>query len=362
MKLQLLGSPRVRFGSLWNELPPSKPMLLVFYLALQGTWISREELAFFFRPDADEAAARHYVRKMLSDVRQLPWSNDLEVEKERLRWQVDTDVKRFSESARAGRWAEAMACYGGPLLGSLRVDSSPSFEAWLELRREELAALWQNVCLNRATELESAGEHQEAAAIAKTLLNQDSLAEAAVQSFLRNSYLAGRRDVALRAAAAFRQELAREMGLEPLPETKRLIEALERSEPVSRASVPVRHGRRSSDRPGQPLKEQQLAELLEALKDPDARLLDFSALPEASDSLIIARRIKDVPMALLAITDLAEWLISKGHEQRGGELLRLVLSHPSCGDQTKLKAQRLQAALEVRTDLGGYAPGFGANS
>jgi DNA-binding SARP family transcriptional activator len=199
MKLQLLGSPRVRFGHYWSELPPSRPMLLVFYLALQGTWISREELAFFFRPEADEAAARHYVRKMLSDVRQLPWAGDLEVEKDRLRWQVDTDVKRFTDAARAGRWAEALALYRGPLLGSFHVDNSPSFEAWLEGEREELTVLWQGVCLGHATELESAGEHREAAAIAKALLDHDSLAEDAVQSYIRNTYLAGRRESALRA-------------------------------------------------------------------------------------------------------------------------------------------------------------------
>jgi DNA-binding SARP family transcriptional activator len=355
MKLQLLGSPRVRFGTHWTELPPSRPMLLVFYLALQGSWVSREELAFFFRPEADEAAARHYVRKMLSDVRQLPWAGDLEVEKDRLRWQVDTDVKRFSEAARAGRWAEALALYHGPLLGSLRVDNSPSFEAWLELGREELTVLWQGVCLGHATELESAGEHREAAAIAKALLDHDSLAEDAVQSYIRNTYLAGRRESALRAAAAFRQELSREMGLEPLPETKALIEAVECSQPVARAAAQRRHGRRSTDRPLLPAKEQQLAELLELLQDPNARLLDLSATQAANESLIISRRLQDVPTALHAIVNLAEGLVSQGHLQRAGELLALVLKHPLCDDKARMKAHHLESALAARAAPGGVA-------
>lgn len=355
MKLQLLGSPRVRFGTHWTELPPSRPMLLVFYLALQGNWVSREELAFFFRPDADEAAARHYVRKMLSDVRQLPWASDLEVEKDRLRWQPDTDVKRFSEAARAGRWLEALGFYGGPLLGSLRVDNSPSFEAWLDFRREELAVLWQGVCLSHATELESAGEHREAAAIAKTLLHHDSLAEDAVQSYIRNTYLSGRRESALRAATTFRQELLQETGLEPLPETKALIDAVEGSQPVARSTAQRKHGRRSSDRPLLPSKEQHLAELLTLLQDPNARLLDLSATPAANDSLIISRRVQDVPTALHAIVDLSEWLVSQGHLQRAGELLSLVLKHPLGDDKTRMKARHLQASLAARVASGEYA-------
>lgn len=347
MKLQLLGSPRVRFGSQWSELPLSRPMLLVFYLASKGIWVSREELAFFFRPDADEATARHYVRKMLSEVRHLPWASDLEVEKDRLRWQMDTDVTRFSAAARAGRWAEALSSYGGPFLSGLRTEALPNFEMWLEQEREALTLLWEATCLSHTTELESAGEHREAAVIAKTLLQHNSLAEDAVQIYIRNSYLAGKRESALRAAATFRQELLQEMKLEPLPETKKLIEAVERSQPVVRAVAQRKGGRRSTDRPLLPDKEKQLTELLQLLQDPNSRLLDLSATQSANGELIISRRLQDVPTALHAIVDLAERLVSQGHIHRAGELLSLVMKHPLCDDKTRVKTQRLHKAVNM---------------
>lgn len=344
MKLQLLGAPRVRFGEYWTEQPPSRPMLLVFYLALERTWVSREELAFFFRPDADEAVARHYVRKMLSYVRQLPWAYDLEVEKDRLRWQVDTDVTRFHDAARAGRYGEALSLYRGPLLGHLHFDKSPSFEAWLEYRREALETLWHDVCLSQVAEFESAGNHREAAGLARELLQRDSLAEDALRSYVRNSYLAGRRDLALQAATTFRQELERETGLEPLLETTRLIEAVERSEPVARATSQRKTGRRLTDRPPPSVEERQLSELLELLHDPQVRLLDITDGPNAG-KLVVARRVPDVSAALQAVVNLAEGLVSQHHHARASDMLLLVLKHPLCDTTTSMKAQRIRTYI-----------------
>lgn len=227
------------------------------------------------------------------------------------------------------------------------MDDSPSFETWLDLRREELSVRWQDVCLSHITDLESAGEHREAAAIAKRLLQHDSLAEDAVQSYIRNAYLAGRRESALHAAATFRRELLRETGLEPLPETERLIEAVERCQPLARPVAQHKYGRRSTDRPTSS-KDQQLAELLELLQDPNARLLDLSAIQEANESLVISRRVQDVPVALHAIVDLSEGLMAQGHSRRAGELLALVLKHTLCDDKLRTKAHHLQSSLEAQ--------------
>jgi hypothetical protein len=150
-------------------------------------------------------------------------------------------------------------------------------------------------------------------------------------------------------------------GLEPLPETKALIAAVERSQPVARAAARRKHGRRSTDRPLLPAKEQQLAELLELLQDPNARLLDLSATQAANESLIISRRLQDVPTALHAIVDLAEGLVSQGHLQRAGELLALVLKHPLCDDRARMKARHLESALAARAAPGGTAVDISGN-
>lgn len=350
-KLRLLGSPQIRFGHAWVDIPLTKPMLLLFYLAYYGDWVSRGELAFFFRPDADEATARHYVRKMLSDVRRLPWTYELEVEGERLRWRPETDSQQLAESVHAGRFVDALELYRGPFLGGLRVDSSPSFDAWLALKREELAALWQRACMGRVTELESAGEHREAAANAKILLQHDSLAEDALQCYIRNVYLAGQREVALRAAEVFRRELLEEMGLEPLEETTRLVKAIRDSQPVAHATAQRKHGRRRTDRAPLPPKEQELADLLALLGNPNARLLDLTASHTSKETLIIAHRLPNVSIALHAVTKLAERLMSQGHTERASELLQLILNHPLCDDLERIKIHNLQRHCHVNLPM-----------
>lgn len=348
MDVQLLGSAQVRFGQQQVVLPQTKPMLLLFYLALTRTWVSRSELASFFRPDADKATARHYVRKMLNSALQMPWGHGLEVHNDLLRWQVDTDVARFTESARAGRYQEATELYRGPLLSGLQIDNLPSYEAWLELEREEIDMLWYDACLKHATELESAGDHYEAAALVKRVLQRDNLAEGALQSYLRNSYLAGQREVALTAATAFERDLYQDVGLEPLEETKQLIAAIAASQPVARSVSPVKHGRRRTDRPQLPLEEQLRAEVLELLQDPDVRLLDIPSEPRTGKNVfILAHRIPEFSKALQLIVDFAAALEAQGHYSRALELVQLASIHPDSDAKVKASAQRLQTHLET---------------
>lgn len=133
------------------------------------------------------------------------------------------------------------------------------------------------------------------------------------------------------------------MGLEPLLETKKLIEAVKHSQPVARAAAQRKHGRRSTDGPLLANNEKQLAELLQMLQDPNSRLLDLSATQRADGELIISRRLQDVPTALHAIVDPAEWLACRGHAHRAGELLSLVLRHPCCDEKARTKALHLQS-------------------
>ena len=347
MKLKLFGSPRVEFGTFQLDVPQTKPMLLLFYLALRGTWVSRESLALFFRPDADEVTARHYVRKLLNGALQMPWAHKLEVQNDRLRWLVDTDVERFCEHAKEGRYKQALDLYSDALLSELRVDGSGNFEGWLYDEREELHALWHRSGLGHATDLESAGEHYEAAMTAKMLLQANSLAEDALQSYVRNIYLAGKRELALRAADSFSRELEREMGLEPLEETQQLIQTITRSLPVTRAAASAKEGRRSTDEPRSQAAQQHFHELVELLQTPGTRLLDVQTIGETGQTaLILAQSTPtdtDVPYAII---ELAELLTARGYYRRALELLPLICEHPACDARAHKSAERLRAFLE----------------
>jgi len=177
LNIQLFGSPVAYDSDEQQHLPLTKPALLLFYLAYYGQWMTREELAFFFRPEADESTARSYVRKLLNSAKKMPWAQGLEIESERLRWQVDTDIARFLDAFHNGRWYEAIEYYNGDFLKGVTDVGLLSYDAWIDTEREALANKWHTAVLNYANDLEASEQHLEAADTVKRILNQDEFAE-----------------------------------------------------------------------------------------------------------------------------------------------------------------------------------------
>ena len=346
MQLQLLGTPHIWYGDRAIDFPTSRATLLALYLAVEGGWVTRKKLAHFFRPDAEEASARHYVRKMLCAIREYPWAVGIEVEKDRLRWSTNTDVKQLEAAAKAGHFQQAIDHYGGPLLNHLDIHDSPNFEAWLEERREELNVLWQDSCLSRAAQLESSGNYQQAANMAHRVLLNDSLAESALQRFIRNTYLAGNRVMALQGATKFAKELEQETGLRPLPETLRLISSITHSEPIARIISTPQTGRRATDSLQKHAGGPQLKHLSGVLQDPQVRFLDIRRNAENTESTV-SLRLRDTAFILEALINLAEQLASQGHYERSNELLDVVFTFPS--KDVNARARQLKIWLDSHT-------------
>lgn len=248
LNLKLLGSPVAYQHDDPAHLPLTKPALLLFYLAYYGQWMTREELAFFFRPEADESTARSYVRKLLNSAKKMSWAQGLEVESERLRWCVDTDIARFLEAFESGRWYEAIEYYDDDFLKGVSDVGLLSYDAWIDTEREALASKWYTAVLNYANDLEASGQHLEAAEAVKRILSQDEFAEDALRIYIKNLYMGGRREQALKEGAAFRDLLERELALEPDAETERLIAQIDAAEPLARAVSSRKYGRRAEDK------------------------------------------------------------------------------------------------------------------
>lgn len=359
VSLQLLGSPRVSYGGRWQDVPLTKPSTLLFYLAFYGDWMSREELAFFFRPDADEATGRHYVRKLLNGAKALSWAQGLEIEPERLRWRADTDVARFRAAVDEGRWARALELYRGPFLSGMSAGGTPGFEAWLELEREDLDLAWQGAALEQAADLERRGDHRQAADLGRRLLRANSLAEEALQIYMRSVSLSGGREQALQAFERFREELAAELGVEPLEATCELAERLRRSTPSRGAesgrralapAMPERPAPACAERGADEDVQEDYPEvegLLALLAEPDARLLTLIESGHgAGNALIIAKRVPDIGVALAAVASLAARLVQQGHHRRALELGLLVLGHPGCDEGVERRLELLWPLLE----------------
>lgn len=336
LNLQLFGSPVAYQHDDHQHLPLTKPALLLFYLAYYGEWMTREELAFFFRPEADESTARSYVRKLLNSAKKMPWAQGLEVESERLRWQVDTDVARFLEAFDSGRWYEAIEYYDGDFLKGMSDVGLLSYDAWIDTERESLANKWHTAVLNYANDLEASGQHLEAAEAVKRILAQDEFAEDALRVHIKNLYLGGRREQALKESAAFCNLLERELGLEPDAETQRLMAQIEAAAPLARVVSSRKYGRRAEDKVNT---HHTTTEHLRALlSDPN---VSVSVVGDSEQQCTMVVTLHDdIATTYDTVLALAESSLNAGEHARALSLLGMVV--PSrCGASARAKYDTL---------------------
>ncbi|MFC6920239.1 ATP-binding protein [Meiothermus taiwanensis] len=234
--LYLLDEPHVRLGEARLELTPSRPTYLLVYLACQGAWVERERLADLLWPDSPEEEARHNLRVNLHRARSLPWAEALEVERDRLRFAVQTDVALFRAALGRADWEAAVKLHRRPFLQGFPWHNTPALEDWAALERESLLEAWQQAAQRHAETLQQAQQHPEACRLLAEILRYNLLSEDVLQNYLRAAYLAGQREAALRLYERFVQELERELGLEPMRATQELAASLRRAEPPPMAA------------------------------------------------------------------------------------------------------------------------------
>ncbi len=275
-RLRLLGDPVVERASTAVAAPLNTPTSLLFYLAASGDWVSRSELAYLYRPDEAESEALAYLRLQVHRAQGLPWADGLEVEAQRLRWRVDTDLAAMRAAREARRWREVINLYGGPLLGRWELRDKPTYNAWLELEREGAQQAYSTALREEAGRWKRAADYQQAAGLYQRLAALDEFDESAALDHVRTLALAGDADQALRRYAAYAALLEEELGLEPSAEFEALAQDIRGGK--ARASGEGAAARPRSEPAPQPAtrfvgRHAELAELAALLDNPDCRLL-----------------------------------------------------------------------------------------
>ncbi len=239
LTVHLLGEPHVEVQGRRTELPPHRPVFLLIYLACAGDWVRREELLGVFWPDELEVQARRSLRVLLNRAKAFAWAQGLESEPLRLRLRVPCDVQALRTAFSRSDWETVVRLHRQPLLAGFPLANVPGFEAWCEAERDALLTMWRKATLQHAADLGAAGDHARAAALLGALLAYEPLAEDVLGRFLEQAYLGGDRDGALRGYTRFRDQLGRELGLEPLAHTQELFLTVQRAERLAVAATPA---------------------------------------------------------------------------------------------------------------------------
>lgn len=200
----------------------SAPRALLALLACRPGWWTREELLGVLRPDAPEAEALRYLRQLVHRARLSPEAVGLDIEGDRLRWRVATDVARFRAGCFAGDPGALTAPVEALLAGWRPI--SAAFGDWIEVERHELLRLRRRLARDVCIAREALGDPAGAADAAQVLLADDALDEATVAEVMRLRLRANEPSAALATFEAFERRAADEIGVAPMAATRALAD------------------------------------------------------------------------------------------------------------------------------------------
>lgn len=213
---------------------------LVVRLAVARTWVQREELLALLWPDRAEVAARTSLRQLL---RALPADLAEQVERERqaLRYAGPTDVADAHLHALASDWPAVLALHRGPLLDGFRLRRAPAFEDWLEEARATFTHAFHDAAQRAFDAALVAGAAPAAVDVAGRWLERDPTDRVVALTAAAGLVRVGRASDALRALRRHADAVTA-LGLEIDDEVTDRIEALR--------TLPARSlGTRAADRP-----------------------------------------------------------------------------------------------------------------
>jgi len=252
IRLQVLGSLRAFSGGDKLDWVPGHRLrsALLVYLILEGE-TTRERIAALLWPEQDDEHARHALNQTLYLLRQALGADWLEGQGEVLgvATRVDCDAVAFEGGVERGDYAGAVALYGGPFLDGLNLVNSSEWEAWVDRQRARFERLHRKARRAQIGHLIDEGKLSEATTAARVWVALEPFDDEAQHRLVELLAAGGQRQDALEHYAVYERALAAD-GLEPLEETKALVERLRTGEAVVGPSAMVQgHAERAADAP-----------------------------------------------------------------------------------------------------------------
>ena len=229
--LQLLGAGGDELRSLLAQ--PRRVALLV-YLALASPrgLHRRDKLLALFWPEQDESHARnalsqavHVLRRTLGAEAILSRGDDELGLNREIVW---SDVVAFEAVLEAGRTAEALELYRGPLLEGFHVSGvAPEFDRWLEDTRGQLSHRYAGAVEEMANAREAARDFAGAAQWLRRLAAHDPFSSRVTLRLMRALASSGDPAAALQHARVHETLLREELQAPPDPQVAALVRELQ---------------------------------------------------------------------------------------------------------------------------------------
>lgn len=275
LTLRLLGAPQVMLaGRPVTGFISAKTQALLFYVAVAARPHNRDTLAGLLWGDMAEAQASKNLRNALSNLRTLVGAH-LEITRETVTFNRATaywlDVEQFLTMTTAPAKSlttlhRAVELYQGDFLEGFYVGDALGMEEWISGQRSLLKGVMVQVLHTLVTRHLEREEYAQGIDYANRLLTLEPWRDETHRHLMMLLVKSRQRSAALAQYEICRQVLARELGVEPLPETTALYER------IKAAAAPPPHNLPPQATPFVG-REAELAHIAAFLNNPQAQLL-----------------------------------------------------------------------------------------
>jgi predicted ATPase len=231
-KIYLLGTPLLSWHDHPVWLSRRQERALLYFLASEGKPVSRERLSFLLYPDEPESQARRKSSRRLSHLQaELPFTDLLNINtftvsltQEKV-WVDAAALEEMLKEPNQANQEQVVNLYRGRFLEGFSLPHNPEFDHWLTVQSSEFENKYLVVLSNLLQRLSASEDYHNAIQIAQRYLAVDELAEDVHRSLIQLYNAAGNRSAALQQYEKCILILERELGVEPLPETRQAYEA-----------------------------------------------------------------------------------------------------------------------------------------
>ncbi|MGS2648278.1 BTAD domain-containing putative transcriptional regulator, partial [Streptosporangium sp. G12] len=233
--LLLLGTPELAVGGRPVRIRSAKTRALLCYLATTPGARSRAELAGLLWGERPDANARGSLRLALSELRR-DVGGWLDITRDHVGLRAgDGCFVDYRQLTRDPTVAGALRLWRGEFLDGLSFGDAPAFAGWLECERRRARLVLRELLVRAGP---AACEH--VVRLARIVTELDPYDEEAHRVLIASLAGSGNRAAALACYEELRLRLARELGVDPAPETRALRRDLTpRPATVRRAAPPV---------------------------------------------------------------------------------------------------------------------------
>lgn len=246
LTLFFLGPPRLLREDGAVEPDTRKAVALLAFLAITREVYSRDSLAALLYPEYDDTHARGALRRTLSSLHKALGGEHLKISREQVELPespyIWVDVQRFEVLiAQVERHSHndpehcpecitkleaAVELYRGDFLAGFSLRDSPAFDDWKFFQGESLQRRFSSALERLARSYRRRGQMEPAIKTARRWLALDPLVEDAHRELMRIYAQAGQRNAALRQYNECARILEKELGVQPLEETRNLQQAI----------------------------------------------------------------------------------------------------------------------------------------